>query len=1269
MGKTRLYEFDTGIETSTRPDPSTPTNDNDQIYKGYADGQYARLEEWGIDVANNAALKAVSTADRSNGQVRLVQSTEVLYYFNSSSSAADDGDTVLAPDSGSGRWIKITGSGSAGSAGGGNVLTIPDDPKKAVIIAGCQDNTAKFWQKKFHVLSNWTQGAKNIDLQEEFGEVDHEVRSTLPVANDTSSAYYSSSATDYLGASLNLAKSSVRTFKSKIGENFFGIAFREQTTGVCDAVTILVDGVAVNTYGCVDETGAAVSATFSTVAAAAGSNAIKYFFNLDPNKEQTISVENTDSGTDPFLWTYIVVGYRTPENAVAVDEKIHLYAGRALVRNVDVAISDQDLTFDAGAGYGRTDMLKVDTQGNLSIVKGVEPAMTQARSGTTVSDEESTMELKSTFYFPSKGFALVSSPWGAHRVVSYTGKSETTINAHQLTGVLWESGFGDDIAVQQNFGGSTGTFVGDVNVNLLADNTNSIEVSSSNNRLDFTIAEDGGSASAYAATITSGLYSANLMSIGTAITEAMEAAHSLPENGEYFCEYNEIAGKWTIGVRGLSNVDSFDLDFSTGPNQANSIHSDLGFSDTDFSGAFSYLAENEKMHKAVLAFERGEFQDAADPIVMQRYADSGSGQTNGQLKAEFEQGLYGMVVQNESGSEMPFWKILPDPDSVGLEMYFLRSTNGAAIEMFIDFGHAIYPLQTDMSESVTSTSDTGTQLLKCIVTFPRGSKNITFWPYGGTGEIVGGDNRDAFVGFRQLKTKPAIETLSIDEAMLRAYDIAPLQLYKEYYADDYVVQSNAFERIDSITYNGGGWSSGADNDQFNGRNRETSTTNEYVDVTFTLVGDGGGIAMQAGEMDGSNSANCCLYLTEGATGTNSSANKMTEASQNNHSSENNYEYEIPSQLGLSAGQYTARFRHEGGANAMQTTAFVIYDTVPSDMNADVIANVQNDDRSLSIPWNVEYHNCQAYGFDRVPSTLQLTGYREGEVYWDFKDNNNQFFAHNEGSNMRLINAKWHTYYSFGAIGEGPGFHAIARAMVFRTLQFTTYMNNTALNIDGVATSNFWNTIQDVKAGTSASSTRNPIMVSALKNFERFLDSDMSSSTVCPVSDTTGMRAGQRVKVTADGETTQYRTIASVTTNTSVTLNTGISAYANFTTANNAKVYFYGFHRFDYKNSAAVNLSLESFGFVPMPVVESKSGNKKDINGEVAVTYQYNLSNGDDIAPPVYSDGSIAKWYECSVDIQRISGTAISWTFNGFKNLSLSGGNIDVKITAVKGRRK
>lgn len=100
----RDYQFIVGAETSTLPAAGTPSGDGDTITKGYADDHYV---QGGLPVADLTALAAIAGADRADGDVLLVKSSNTLYRFDSASSATADGTRIVAPAVGTGRWFII----------------------------------------------------------------------------------------------------------------------------------------------------------------------------------------------------------------------------------------------------------------------------------------------------------------------------------------------------------------------------------------------------------------------------------------------------------------------------------------------------------------------------------------------------------------------------------------------------------------------------------------------------------------------------------------------------------------------------------------------------------------------------------------------------------------------------------------------------------------------------------------------------------------------------------------------------------------------------------------------------------------------------------------------------------------------------------------------------------------------------------------------------------------------------------------------------------
>lgn len=101
----REFNFVVGPETSELPSIGVPSSPDDLISQAYADARYT---QGSAAVADNAALKAIADAERRDGDFVLVKDSNRVYRFDSGSSASDDGNFVLAPDAGTGRWLRLT---------------------------------------------------------------------------------------------------------------------------------------------------------------------------------------------------------------------------------------------------------------------------------------------------------------------------------------------------------------------------------------------------------------------------------------------------------------------------------------------------------------------------------------------------------------------------------------------------------------------------------------------------------------------------------------------------------------------------------------------------------------------------------------------------------------------------------------------------------------------------------------------------------------------------------------------------------------------------------------------------------------------------------------------------------------------------------------------------------------------------------------------------------------------------------------------------------
>jgi len=108
MSKVRQYDFNNGAETATNPTAGTPTDASDLVTLTYLQTNYTSVTTVGAAVADIAALKDVSAADRADKQNRFVETSRMQFMFESSSAVAGDDYFVVAPTAGTGRWLNLT---------------------------------------------------------------------------------------------------------------------------------------------------------------------------------------------------------------------------------------------------------------------------------------------------------------------------------------------------------------------------------------------------------------------------------------------------------------------------------------------------------------------------------------------------------------------------------------------------------------------------------------------------------------------------------------------------------------------------------------------------------------------------------------------------------------------------------------------------------------------------------------------------------------------------------------------------------------------------------------------------------------------------------------------------------------------------------------------------------------------------------------------------------------------------------------------------------
>ena len=279
------------------------------------------------------------------------------------------------------------------------------------------------------------------------------------------------------------------------------------------------------------------------------------------------------------------------------------------------------------------------------------------------------LKVKNNFYFPANGICLLSTPYGAHHLFSYTDKIDSSIQSHQFDGLVWSSQPTQDYTPCDNFEtGVTNDATGDLNINYWG--TAPIEIDSTNNKIDFAVTI-AGVRTVHAATIAAGRYAADLVPIEAAIRSAMQTAKSI--GGEYHAKYSASSHLWNIYVDDIE-VELFELLFSSGVNVANSVHSTLGFTTTDFITGTSYLGTTEVQHLCCKALEADSvFMHSEDPRI--KYA-AANDTLSTSVRSDIENRLGLGSIRALSGTS-GLMQIFPDQDCSGLACTFLFESTGA----------------------------------------------------------------------------------------------------------------------------------------------------------------------------------------------------------------------------------------------------------------------------------------------------------------------------------------------------------------------------------------------------------------------------------------------------------------------------------------------------------------------------------------------------------------------------------------------------------------
>jgi len=792
------------------------------------------------------------------------------------------------------------------------------------IIAGGKDNTPIFRKKRFGVAENvLLQSDTNVEGFNPEGKGPNDRvgywfdSNDSPQINPTfTSAYQQTGAI--------LTPDEVYAFNLNEVENCFTIDM-----GGTGTLKVEIDGLPLSNFNIVDQNGNVIPDAIPDVTALP---VPLMFFGLKAGNHE-IKVTNTDASQDVFVFFY-EIGFLTA--APAMESTLTIEDGRATIRGTKTDFTGGSFTFDRLLG-GQTSSIVCDKDGVLSKLEGIPQAHTQVKSEESLSfPGVTTLPVKSVTAFPDTGICLFQTDTGLTSIFSYNGTTDTTVQTQSFDNVIWQIEPTQNLTAETNYEGdglesNQGRAVGMLNINMWA--APSITVDASNENIDFQITQSGVQ-STHTASITRGVYSADLVPFGEAVVKAMSAAFVV--DGNFFCEYNPTDQLWSIGAIS-GTVSELNFLWNSGVNASSSVATILGFDEAfDSSGSISYVASIEKQALAAQVYERdASFMEINDPRI--KFTPGPSEPPGFELpinhfaRSAGQDAFKRLGLDNHfvSTDEFEVICINPDNDCSGMTISFLAQNSfGGMWSILIDGFETNYGVSTYVQNAAYGTRD---KILNVFISFPRGSKTVilTRNPFT-TPALSGGGLFEEwhFLGCRQYFTKPAWEKLNLEQAIITANDIAPIQLYRTSFvnAGGALYVDGANDNINSIS-EGGTWGTLA-GEHWAGTTRRSNTSGAFVEYNFTLLGDGGGCELMTPfKADGSRSVQVFLSQTGIVEGTD----LFTNVSINGYQTDP-LDYGQVVIRGLKAGTYNVRFKHNGIVTTqyLYNNAFNIIDTVPTD---------------------------------------------------------------------------------------------------------------------------------------------------------------------------------------------------------------------------------------------------------------------------------------------------------------------------------------------------
>jgi hypothetical protein len=1033
----------------------------------------------------------------------------------------------------------------------------------------------------------------------------------------------------FKGSTAALEKDSEVQFYIKEPFNYFGIGIGRLFTDMCDSVTVLIDGQTPSSLGLTDLDGNAATDTFSANSTQIQYQRTVYYFGLGPGRH-LVTLKNTDSASKEFYFNFVDVGYISRD--FTIDHKLTMQDFKASIKGVSTNFTGQEIDIPESEGYGHTAIVVGSASGSLRAIKGLEGAYTTLRANQTVEFSNPVTELlcKNTTYFQDKGICIFHHPNGPNFIFSYNSKTETLIQDHRLSDIVWQKQPNTDFDVEQGFENSDTLGAGRPNALISFWAKPTIEIDSGTNKLDFeiTIIDNTGTpiTTAHTATIPEGAYSSDLVPITEAIEKAMWAAKPLSsEDGRYLVQWDKTTKRYRLGVQG-KNIDSISFEFATGPNFASSIHPVLGYNDIDLDGEKIYYANDIKAHAAIRAYlpdttswthrhPNIKWNDIASNATLFAYRDVLQRRGIGDIEVFSGNGV--------TGNAFPQCTIHPDKDAVGITIGISSHANldSCMLEIAIDDGDQMVIYDSD-NMSGTNTAE-HRPLDTIFIPFPRGSKKIQIAAnrYNAFGTGTTGSGVIDLVAIRQWFSRPYIEDIDLDsEQIIKALDVAPhIPRFKTIFGNNlgslYVPDGS--DPIDSISETGASWAAVGPGGYFNGYARDAQTNGDYIEIQFTIPSGGktgyGGI----GVMHYRSTDSACVNAYLSASAINESTDLISQYAVYAPVTAASDGHEMVRFMGIPAGTYTLRLKQVSTnttRDRMQITGWTVYTDDPIQPNKYVVDDMNTNGQGISHPHLVARETQMVNSGDRVPNTQKLNQYKFGIPSWvRYSTEGSNAFNYDFNARNYVGRLYYANFYQYTQTDYSEAFQ-LCKSMSYIAVGRTSHSQNAVGFIDGRQIPNSFSSRVQVKGGSA--STEISSYPAMMKNFEAAVT---MSGKVVTLSDTRGIRIGQPIILVDNTGATEKNYVESINADVSVTVRNPLSVLID---TNVNKLIFYGIHSMKVRNDDASVLCSTTYDYEPLDLTPSRfkrlvsSGTRLE-----QVSNIHEVGNGSIIPLPVFSDGT------------------------------------------------